>query len=220
LEVAAGDYVAVLDSGSVLDADHLERLVARLEDGEGVSVAYAGARLVGGTVRNAPFDRGRLLAEAYIPLGAVLFERQLAEAGCRFDPGLGDDADRDFLLQLSGRAEYVHEDHVSATLPGAAARQSGAALLGKWAGALSADDAVDLAASRARLQEAFDAQARELAGERGRLEQLQLKNARLQQDLARMARSRSWRLTAPLRRAAAGLAALVGLLRRGGKRKS
>jgi LmbE family N-acetylglucosaminyl deacetylase len=221
LEEAGGTYLVVLDSGSVLAPDHVARLVDLLEDHEGDLVAYAGARMAenASPVQNAPFDRGRLLGDPYIPLGAVLFARRLVEDGCRFDGAQGKQADHDLLMQLAARSRFTHDDQVSVILPERTVAAANNTLLAKWSGESSVDALAELAASRQHLQVQLDTQGRLLAEQRERLAALERDNHDVRLELGRLLESRSWRLTAPLRWAASLLMRLAGRRRVSGSKR-
>ena len=123
MEQARGDYLLFLDDDDWLLPEHVSALVAALRRQPHARVAYAGVEcvredLTGGRltvlVYNQPFDPLRLLYENYIPIHAVLFERQLFIAGCRFDEALDVYEDWDFWLQLRAMGPFIHVDQVSA----------------------------------------------------------------------------------------------------------
>lgn len=123
MEQAQGYYLLFLDDDDWLLPEHVSALVAALQRQPHSRVAYAGVEcvredLTGGRltvlVYNQPFDPLRLLYENYIPMHAVLFERQLFVAGCRFDETLDIYEDWDFWLQLRALGPFIHVDQVSA----------------------------------------------------------------------------------------------------------
>jgi glycosyltransferase involved in cell wall biosynthesis len=115
LAAARGAYVAWLDERDVWYADHVARLVARLEAGARAAFADAWTATLrdGRVVEQAPpatLDLGeltaeRLLAAEDVPLSAVLLAREEAPA---FDPALGGQAARDFLVRVARRAPLAH----------------------------------------------------------------------------------------------------------------
>ncbi len=114
LYVAGGDYYLFLDEDSQLLPDHLERLVAAAESGDGVAIAGTIVQFnaVSGTMgwhplgntedtyplRPTPID---LLVANCVPLSAVLFDAAAADALEAFEGSLGICADWDFVIRLS-----------------------------------------------------------------------------------------------------------------------
>ncbi|MCP5195627.1 MAG: glycosyltransferase [Gammaproteobacteria bacterium] len=120
---AQGHYLLFLDDDDWLLPEHISALVAALQRQPHLRVVYAGVECVREEadghrhvvlVYNQPFDAIRLLYENYIPIHAVLFERQLFVEGCQFDDALDVYEDWDFWLQLRAFGPFCHVDQVSA----------------------------------------------------------------------------------------------------------
>lgn len=123
MEQARGEYLLFLDDDDWLLPEHIGALVAALQQQPHLRVAYAGVECIREEpdgrsntvlVYNQPFDDIRLLYENYIPIHAVLFERQLFVEGCRFDETLNVYEDWDFWLQLRTVGPFGYVDQVSA----------------------------------------------------------------------------------------------------------
>ena len=123
MEQAQGTYLLFLDDDDWLLPDHISALVAALQRQPHLRVAYAGVdcireepdgRRYSVLLYNQPFDALRLLYENYIPMHAVLFERQFYIEGCRFDENLDIYEDWDFWLQLRAAGPFIHVNQISA----------------------------------------------------------------------------------------------------------
>lgn len=123
LDAAHGHYLGFLDDDDLLYPDHISALVAALKRQSEVRVAYSGVRMIAylpdgsvgaETVLNQPFHLPSLRAQNYIPMHAVLFQRELLAVGCRFDERLALYEDWDFWLQLAKYSEFAHVDQVTA----------------------------------------------------------------------------------------------------------
>ncbi len=123
LEAAHGHYVGFLDDDDLLFPDHVATLVNALQQQRPAQIAYSGVRMIAylpngvagaETVLNQPFHLPSLRAQNYIPMHAVLFERALVEAGCRFDERLDRYEDWDFWLQLAEQDQFLHVDQITA----------------------------------------------------------------------------------------------------------
>jgi len=221
LRLARGTSLIFLDDDDWFDPGHVATLAEALA-GSSARAAYSGVRAVdedGATFRvfNRPFSPAALRAGNYIPLHALLFARSLIDDGCSFDEDLEVYEDWDFFLQLSRRTEFVHVDRITASY-----RLGGSSGVG-----LSADDAVQRR-NRERVLEKWKAlwSAREVdealqeAGPGGAAESARIRTleaeveaaaerlARVEQTLAGVLWSRSWKLTSPLRLLARGVRAV------------
>ncbi|MFZ1642115.1 MAG: glycosyltransferase [Candidatus Contendobacter sp.] len=123
LDAARGRYIGFLDDDDLLFPDHVAVLAEILRRQANARVAYSGVRMIAyrpdGTpdfeiLLNQPFHSPSLRAQNYIPIHAVLFDRILLEAGCRFDESLTLYEDWDFWLQLASHSEFLHVDHITA----------------------------------------------------------------------------------------------------------
>lgn len=120
LEAAGGEWLLFLDDDDTIDPDHVARLRRALAAEPGRQVAYAGVRLLqrsgaAAGVLDEPFDATRLWLANYLPIHAVLFARNLVNAGARFDEDLEVYEDWDFWRQLSERQTFLHVAGVSAS---------------------------------------------------------------------------------------------------------
>jgi len=120
LDSARGKYALFLDDDDWLDPDHIEKLVTALEQNSDMRVAYAGVRFTSArdsdefSVINESFDPIKLFYGNFIPIHAVLFRRELAQLGCRFDESLAIYEDWDFWLQAARFGSFLHLNRVSA----------------------------------------------------------------------------------------------------------
>jgi len=121
LDRAQGEYLLFLDEDDWLAPDHIEHLLAFLENQRKVRAAYSSTRKTDtagqATIQTfaQPFDRLLLMRDNYIPIHSMLFARSLLDgAGCRFDESFAIYEDWDFWLQLSERGDFRHIDHCTA----------------------------------------------------------------------------------------------------------
>jgi hypothetical protein len=123
LEAARGRYLGFLDDDDLLFPRHVAAIIDALQRQTRVRVAYSGVRMVAyqangapcfEALYNQPFDLPSLRAQNYIPMHAVLFDRALWAAGCRFDESLALYEDWDFWLQLAQHSEFLHVNQVTA----------------------------------------------------------------------------------------------------------
>lgn len=113
LASAQGAYCIFLDDDDFHDPDHISGLMQTLARNPEARVAYSGIKVIGadGSERGVigkPYDRLALHERNYIQIGAALFDRGLAEEGCRFDPRVGAYDDWDFWLQCSERTDFAY----------------------------------------------------------------------------------------------------------------
>lgn len=193
----------------------------------GVEAVDAGGAWIG--IFDEPFDAARLMEENFIPIHAALFDRTLVEKGCRFDESLDVYEDWDFWLRLSRLTGFKHVAGASATyrmgggsavgLAPAAERQGEGRrrIYEKWRMRFDADDYDALylyhkktrEAARERMLE-MEAQvadlrrqlARQLADSGQQLADVGQQLAEARQAREDIMASTSWRMTAPLRKAA------------------
>jgi LmbE family N-acetylglucosaminyl deacetylase len=230
IEAASGRYVMFLDDDDLLLPDHVVKLAAALLAG-GARVAYAGVRMVdanGATLHvfDEPWEPARLRGANYIPIHAVLFDRSLTAQGCRFDEQLDCFEDWDFWLQLSRHADFKQVPGVSAiyrhamgssgvflAMPVQEHLLRRSKLFAKWCNLFSAEEWSETLHWYTQQRELL---LKHIAGLEQHIAGLEQHNHHLDSTLVAARRqleavmnSRSWRLTAPLRR-------LVSLLRRSG----
>lgn len=229
LDVAPGDLLLFLDDDDWLMPDHVSRLVRALQTHPAALAAYAGVALVddGGTplgqVFDLPFDRTQMHAGNLMPIHAVLFDRALLSKGCRFDETLDRYEDWDFWLQVVRHTVMVHVPGISAAYvvhassgvheeagPRSAhtqriyAKHSPQWAEEDWAALMERNWAYPELAR----QHNADQHAQQALGA------LQIASAALTRQLAAMTESRSWRITAPLRKASARWSAAQRLAKR------
>jgi GT2 family glycosyltransferase/LmbE family N-acetylglucosaminyl deacetylase/glycosyltransferase involved in cell wall biosynthesis len=120
LDAAEGEFLLFLDEDDWIAPDHVQTLVACLQQNAGLGVAYSSTRntapdgtLLEQTLRIG-FDPARLRRDNFIPIHAALFRHSLVEAGCRFDTRLDIFEDWDFWLQCAALAPFQHVDVISA----------------------------------------------------------------------------------------------------------
>lgn len=117
LDAAGGRFLMLMDEEDVLLPEHVARLADALRGG--ARAAYSGVRMVAAdgaelAVCDDPWEPAHLLGENFLPLPAVLFERSLLDAGCRFDEQLPALEEWDFWLQASRHTGFLHVPGVSA----------------------------------------------------------------------------------------------------------
>lgn len=120
LAAAQGSLALFLDDDDLLEPQHLDRLVAALQDQPRAVGAYAGVRVEthdGVHLRDydLPWSRARLEGANFLPIHAVLFRMEaVRQRGLRFDEQWPVLEDWHFWLQLTQGADLVHCPGVSA----------------------------------------------------------------------------------------------------------
>ena len=120
LDNALGRYVLFLDDDDWLMPEHISKLVLLLSQSSAAKVAYSGIKFASSrqstefSVINESFDAVKLKHGNFIPIHAVLFDRELTNFGCRFDESLDIYEDWDFWLQLSRLSSFSHLDEITA----------------------------------------------------------------------------------------------------------
>jgi len=120
LEAAAGKYLMFLDDDDWIGEEHVQNLVNFVASQSTIKAAYSSVQKTDSVGNNIPtvfardYDPITLMRDNYIPIHAVLFDRILLEANCRFDENLEIYEDWDFWLQLSQHTDFHHLDEVTA----------------------------------------------------------------------------------------------------------
>ncbi|QQO53387.1 MAG: glycosyltransferase [Thiohalocapsa sp. PB-PSB1] len=123
LDAALGDYVCFLDDDDWLYPKHVHSLVSALQPEQPARAAYVGVECreqnAAGDweiihIFNERFDPVRLLIENYLPMHAVMFDRNLLGPQLRFDEQLHVYEDWDFWMQLSQLTPFIHVDCITA----------------------------------------------------------------------------------------------------------
>lgn len=227
LDNVHGDYVMFLDEDDLIYPHHIEKLIHALEANRTFSVAYSGICMKtdsGELIKNmdAVWEPARLRVINYLPIHAVLFKRSIAKE-CRFDCTLDLMEDWDFWLQLAAKSNFYYAEGVSGTynisngLSGISTnrdmekvRKSHSAILKKW---LPSFNEQDLSDSILWLDTAMDHYQMDAARLKNELETSRLdyreiqtvldrtenENQRLKEGIDTLLKSKSWRVTRPLR---------------------
>jgi glycosyltransferase involved in cell wall biosynthesis len=212
LDAARGDWLVFLDEDDLLDGDHVAGLVTAAQR-SGCLAAYAGVRAVGANATELPlFDRpygpAALRLGNFLPIHAVLFSRRLLAAGCRFDETLDAYEDWDFWLQLARHTSFERVGRITASyrVGGRSTVGLGADHEGRRRGRERIYEKWRLLWSGVELNEAFEQAAAEtwqreaeIVRMHARLAGAAQERSEIEARLAGIARSRSFRLTAPLR---------------------
>ncbi|WP_313951825.1 glycosyltransferase [Accumulibacter sp.] len=225
LAAARGAYLLILDDDDWLLPEHVEKLVEALAEAPELLAAYTGvqpsdpAGNAQGPALGLPFDDLRLLAGNWMPPLAVLFRREVIDLGCRFDESLDLFEDWDFWLQISCHSAFAHAPGVSAhyRIHASSGVHENAPfvgpayshLYGKWRHLWSEGQVAQM---MARVW-AFPDQQQRIAEQEGGIAQLKQRISALEQQIRTQDqvlderqehieaiwRSRSWRITRPLR---------------------
>lgn len=227
LEMARGTYLMFLDDDDWWLPTHVARLVAALDAQPQKVAAYADVSCVrrdaaGEYVEvsrfESDYDALRLGYESFLPIHAVLFRRAVVEAGCRFDEALDAYEDWGFWLQVARLGEMCRVPGVSAVYrldsgagfgcPESAQAISRERLLAFVRSARAHWSDAQLVAMLGLLghkyradglETALSAARGELAAAQGERAQLARALALCRDEIEGMRRSRSWRITRPLR---------------------
>ena len=120
LDTATGKYALFLDDDDWLSPEHIAKLLSVLSQSHNERVAYSGIKFASGpqsiefSVISEAFDAVKLKRGNFIPIHAVLFDRDLTNFGCRFDESLEIYEDWDFWLQLSRISGFFHLNEITA----------------------------------------------------------------------------------------------------------
>ncbi len=209
LDLADGEYLAFLDDDDVVYPTFAQRLIGALRAEPALSVAYGQSQVVHGEVTEdgfralrhgrryaSPFDRVRLFLENYIPINSyVARTAEVRSAAARFDESLPLLEDWAFLCQLAARAPFLYVPHVVSEYRMRADGSNATAAVGEpdW-------EAARTAVERGVAGQPIRVSGAELAAvARGR-QALQLDVQAARATLDQVLRSRSWKITRPLRR--------------------
>ncbi len=121
LAAAHGQYLAFPGENDIFEPEHLAMLVERLGRSPDSRCVYSGVRvdhLLDGEVNRSeilsrPFNKHRLMVQDDISINTVLIDRDLYEAGCRFDETLDACVGWDFLLQVCELTQLIHVDRIT-----------------------------------------------------------------------------------------------------------
>jgi len=120
LDNIQGKYCMFLDDDDWIAEDHVENLVAFLNNQKRVRAAYSSTQMaeLNGTLADAffehPFDPVLLMRDNYIPIHAMVFDSSLISDGCRFDESFNNYEDWDFWIQLSRLTEFQYIEKLTA----------------------------------------------------------------------------------------------------------
>lgn len=120
LDAATGDFCLLLDDDDWLYPDHIAKLVRAAVLNPNVKAVHTGVRCVDGlgnptgVVFDFPYAPRELCYGNFMPIHAVLFRRELVQAGCRFDETFDLYEDWDFWLQIESRTAFVFVAGISA----------------------------------------------------------------------------------------------------------
>lgn len=119
LAQARGDYLIFLDDDDLMDAGHIASLVSTLARAPDCKAAFSGTRVTDAAgvtvgIYDHAYSKAQLLVGNFLPIHAVLFSRELVEAGCRFDNALDTYEDWDFWLQIAQRTAFAPTGGVTA----------------------------------------------------------------------------------------------------------
>jgi hypothetical protein len=198
LDIAAGQYVAILEAKDMFCADHLDKMVKSLAD-SCARVAYSGAQWVEQDRTVARMESvsdvpARLRSANVLPLGAYVFEHALVADGCRLPEGPLEQSSWAFWLELAERAPFQSVPSIgvivarqTSTDSRSASNTAGAYLTSRFQGFTTEQWLQTLAATeRAAAQSAEQAQSARAKCEstESALAELQLRNASLESDMA------------------------------------
>lgn len=117
---ASGKFIIFLDDDDYFAPEHISILAKILLQYPDAHAAYTGVEVVDKTgtmvtgIINEPYHQLLLLQKNYIPIHAVLFDRSLIDAGCRFDLEMDIYEDWDFWIQVSMHTRFIHINTISA----------------------------------------------------------------------------------------------------------
>jgi glycosyltransferase involved in cell wall biosynthesis len=112
LASATGEWLIFLDDDDTFFPDHIESLLATLDEAPDALVAYSATACLDCEGRSVAtlscdFDRLVLMKRNYIQIGAALFSSRLVAEGYRFDENFECFQDWDFWIQLAQRTRFA-----------------------------------------------------------------------------------------------------------------
>ncbi|MDO8843247.1 glycosyltransferase [Methylicorpusculum sp.] len=126
LEVARGNYVCFLDDDDIFYPNHINLLVAALEENNAAVAAYSLSHEVKSQIDSytpfqckdktarivfrQQFSRGALFVNNYLPIQSVLFRKTLFEQYGGFDVSLQRLEDWDLWVRYASQSEFVFVD--------------------------------------------------------------------------------------------------------------
>jgi len=120
LDTATGEYLMFLDDDDWIAADHIENLVTRLQSQPEIKAAYSNTQKTDRLgapldyVFKDDFDPVLLMRDNFIPIHAMLFQRDLLQHNVRFEESFDIYEDWDFWLQLSQHTDFSRVDKTTA----------------------------------------------------------------------------------------------------------
>ena len=120
LKDAKGKYLIFLDDDDWFAPHHVDVLVSRIQQEDGVQAVHSNIQVVDAKgsfelyVFKDAFDPVRMMADNLLPIHSVLFDHDLIAAGCHFDESFDAYEDWDFWLQVSKHTKISHVEKVGA----------------------------------------------------------------------------------------------------------
>lgn len=120
MEHASGEFLIFLDDDDIFLPDHIHTLVSSLMAHSEKRAAYTAIAAMDANRTpltmcfDSPFDSILLLAGNCIPIHAVMFSRQLLQAGCRLDEGFDLYEDWDLWIQVSRHTDFLFIPKITA----------------------------------------------------------------------------------------------------------
>lgn len=204
LEQARGDYIVFLDDDDLVEPEHIASLVQALLESPDCKAAFSGTRVTDASgetlgIFGHAYSAAQLLVGNFLPIHAVLFSRELVEAGCLFDTALVTYEDWDFWLQVAQHTGFASTGDVTAIYrpflgdsgmsraeDKLLQRQRRSAIWHKWWPMWRVEN-VDLLASG--LERAQEDKALEAVGLRSAFDAEVASNSRLHHDIAQLQQS-------------------------------
>ncbi|MBK6958190.1 MAG: PIG-L family deacetylase [Nitrosomonas sp.] len=225
LRAANGEYLLFLDDDDWLAANHIAKLADALAAHPACSAAHTEIACMDNekqptsVIFNHPFNASLLLSSNFMPIHSVLFHRTMVDSGCLMDETLDLNEDWDFWLQVSLHGDFVFVPEISAfyrihdssgvhrqeVFSGAAYARIYDKWLTRWPSERLAKLMEDFWNAHAAQRELSNTQTlltntqAQLVNTQTQLTDTQIQLADCQVKLDIIYRSRSWRITKPLR---------------------